>query len=290
MWHKMSWSKFKNIVLLILIGTNICLILFVLHRHILNEYAQRQIREQVQAFLSGNGISIDDEMIPSQMELKPQIVIRNREQERLWAENLLGGKIQEEARGGEIYRYQSPQGSLQFHEDGTFHGELNTNTYVATEGEIVSYSKDVLGQIGFEGEEVMVRSAAMGEELYTEITFCEEWNGIPIFNCNATLSYENGVLVGISEGRKLNGTPVEDTNQALISVPTALFRFYHGMTAMGDVCSQITEIVSGYQNTTSAGSGVCVLMPVWHITTDTGEYLLDTVTGELSRMEQRTPS
>ena len=225
MWHKVSWGKFKNIVLLILIGTNICLLLFVLHRQILNEYAQRQVRGQVQAFLSGNGISIADELIPSKMELEPQIVIRNQEQERLWAENLLGGELQEEARGGEIYRYEGPQGSIQFHEDGTFHGELKTNTYTAEEGEIVSYSKEILRRIGFEGEEVMVRSAAMGEELYTEITFCEEWNGIPIFNCNATLSYENGVLVGISEGRKLNGTPIEDGNQTLISVPTALFGF-----------------------------------------------------------------
>lgn len=249
-----------------------------------------QVREQMRTFLSGNGISVSDEVIPSKMELKPQIVTRNRGQERLWAKNLLGEDVQEEARGGAVYRYQSTQGSIQFHEDGTFHGELKNGIYAAAEGEIVAYSREILRLIGFEGDEVKVSSAAVGEELYTEITFCEAWNGISIFNHNVTLSYENGALVGISEGRKLNGTPVEDGEQTLISVPTALIQFYHGMTAMGDVCSQITDIVSGYQSTTSAGSGVCILIPVWHITTDTGEYLLNTVTGELSRMEQRTLS
>ena len=53
------------------------------------------------------------------------------------------------------------------------------------------------------------------------------------------------------------------------------------MVALGDVCSRIESITPGY--VTSAGTGPSALTPVWYIATDTRNYRLDTLTGELSR-------
>ena len=48
---------------------------------------------------------------------------------------------------------------------------------------------------------------------------------------------------------------------------------------MGDVCSRIDSITQGYVGT-NYSPGSSALVPVWQITTDTGTYLLDMLTGE----------
>ena len=59
-------------------------------------------------------------------------------------------------------------------------------------------------------------------------------------------------------------------------------RFYTGMNALGDVCSRVSGIAEAYA-VGSTVSGPMPLTPVWCITTDTGAYQLDTLTGALSR-------
>jgi len=49
------------------------------------------------------------------------------------------------------------------------------------------------------------------------------------------------------------------------------------------VCSRVDEIVPGYLSATSL-SRQMELTPVWRITTDTGAYQLDLVSGELERV------
>ena len=61
------------------------------------------------------------------------------------------------------------------------------------------------------------------------------------------------------EGRRLNGEPELDPSREPISIPTALFQFYHGVTALGDVCSRIDSITEGYLNPLPNGRG----RPTW---------------------------
>ena len=91
------------------------------------------------------------------------------------------------------------------------------------------------------------------------------------------------------EGRRLNGEPELDPSREPISIPTTLFQFYHGVTALGDVCSRIDSITEGYLNPLPNGAGPSDLVPVWSISTDTGAYLLNTLTGELSRADPGEP-
>ena len=78
------------------------------------------------------------------------------------------------------------------------------------------------------------------------------WNQVPVFNHLITLTFWEDSLSAV-EGRRLTGEPALDTGQKPISIPTALFQFYHGMVALGDVCSRIESITPGY--VTSAGTG-----------------------------------
>ena len=109
-----------------------------------------------------------------------------------------------------------------------------------------------------------------------------------MFRQELTLSYKNGCLVQV-EGRRLNGEPELDPSREPISIPTTLFQFYHGVTALGDVCSRIDSITEGYLNPLPNGAGPSDLVPVWSISTDTGAYLLNTLTGELSRADPGEP-
>ena len=145
-----------------------------------------------------------------------------------------------------------------------------------------AYSLQVLEILGIQGESLSVQ-ADSGEEDAVTVVCRQLWNQVPVFNHLITLTFRGDSLSAV-EGRRLTGEPVLDTGQKPISIPTALFQFYHGMVALGDVCSRIDSITPGY--VTSAGTGPSALTPVWYIATDTRNYRLDTLTGELSRAEE----
>lgn len=152
----------------------------------------------------------------------------------------------------------------------------------------MDYSQEILRLLEFEGE-VIASTGTAGEESVTTVVVRQSWKGAPLFRQELTLSYKNGCLMQV-EGRRLNGEPALDTSREPISIPTALFQFYHGVTALGDVCSRIDSITEGYLNSLPNGAGPSALVPVWSVSTDTGAYLLDTLTGELSRADSGDPA
>ena len=91
-------------------------------------------------------------------------------------------------------------------------------------------------------------------------------------------------LTALENGHRLVGQPREDPSRRTISVSTALVSFLNGVSALGDVCSRMDAIQPGYA-VTPALSGSMTLTPVWRVTTDTGAYKLDTVTGQVARLE-----
>jgi hypothetical protein len=121
------------------------------------------------------------------------------------------------------------------------------------------------------------------EEGEDRLIFRQVWEEIPLFSQQVTLVCEEGYLTAMTGGRRLVGQPMEDTSRTLITIPTALFDFFNGLNALGDVCSRIDRIDPGYVSTTSL-SGPITLTPVWRITTDTGAYQLDMVAGGVTRV------
>ena len=263
----MEWSRIKTIILIILAVTNVSLLGFLLQREFQVQNARQEARQNSIQFLENNGVTVEDETVPEEMTLLPQTVEWNREQEREAAAVLLGGEVQEQAWSDEIYRYYNETGSIQFHRDGTFQGEFVEGAFQLEGQDAAAYSLQVLEILGIQGESLSVQADSGEEDAVTLIT----------------LTFREDGLSAV-EGRRLTGEPALDTGQKPISIPTALFQFYHGMVALGDVCSRIESITPGY--VTSAGTGPSALTPVWYIATDTRNYRLDTLTGELSRAEE----
>ena len=278
----MEWSRIKTIVLIILAVTNICLLGFLLQRELQKQSAQQEARQNAVSFLQENGISLDEEVLPQEMELLPQTVEWDREQERSAAEVVLGGEVQEQAWSDEIYRYYNERGSIQFHRDGTFQCEFVEGAFPLEDQDPADLGTGLLSLLGIQGEVQSVQVDS-GDTDSTLVVYQQLWNEVPIFNHLITLTFRSDCLTGV-DGRRLTGDPSPDSSRQPISIPTAVFQFYHGMAELGDVCSRIERITPGY--VTSTGSGPSTLTPVWQIATDTRNYRLDTVTGELSRADE----
>ena len=270
----MEWSKLKNIILIILAITNLCLLVFVVNRELQDSSQQRQARQDAIQMLEGRGIQVEEDQIPHQTVLLPQVVERDLEEEGALAIQLLGGDVQVEAPGGGVYRYFNDKGSVQFHSDGAFSGTFSSGTFPVGE-EPVRTCLDVLERMGFQGE-------IIGEET-DELTFRQLWEGVPLFNQQVTLVLEDGYVTAMTAGRRLVGEPAEDPGRSTITVATALIQFLNGVDGLGDVCSRVDTITRGYVSSTAL-SGPMTLTPVWNIVTDTGAYQLDMVTGVLSRV------
>lgn len=270
----MPWTKLKNIILVILVLANLCLLALVAGPALQSRRLLGQARGEAIRFLQGKGVQVEEETIPQSMDLLPQTAERDLEGEERAAVALLGSPVTVEARGGEVYRYFNEKGSLQFHSDGAVSAQLESSAFPLGEDR----EADCLALM----ERMGLTGTILGEN-GEGLIFRQSWQGIPLFTQQMTLVCRDGGLAGITAGRQLAGRPQEDQARTTISVSTALIDFFNGVSALGDVCNRIDRIEQGYVTAASL-SGPTVLTPVWRLTTDTGYYQLDTVTGAVTRV------
>ena len=270
----MEWSKLKNIVLILLIMTNLCLVGFLGHQHWESRRQEQQARSQAIEFLRSKHITLDPGAVPQEMELRPMQAERDSTLEEQGARALLGHDCVPEDKGAEVYRYHSPRGSIQFHSDGAFSGEFAPGAFPLGEDREQACT-ELLKKLDFHG--VLVKDRGR------ELVFRENREDMPIFNQTVTLVCEDNAVVAMTGGRRLTGRPVPDESRETVTVATALFGFYNGLGVLGDVCSRVDSIDRGYISAASL-TGPMLLTPVWRINTDTGSYQLDLMTAALTRL------
>lgn len=271
----MEWSKIKTVILLMLVGVNICLLLLVgvrLGRGALYEDETRQAAIQV---LERGGIEFAPDQVPRDIDLPTLTVTRDRDSEAETARTLLGDVTQtgeSEVRPS----YSGAGGSAEFSMNGSFTVELTQDRFQRQTGQTLDEaSLDCLEQIGFSG----VAEQSVTRDDTTVLTCFQTWEDAPIFSCRVSLTWEGDTLVRM-EGSRLAGTEESAITQPLLSTPTVLMRFLSSVSEGGSVCSRIESMAPGYL---TSGSGRAVqLNPVWRILTDTGAYYVDAVTGEVT--------
>lgn len=269
----MEWPKLKNIVLIILALTNLFLFIFIPGRELKNNDYQRQARSDAIQLLVDRGVTVAENQVPNKMDLEPQTVERDLEQEGALAAQLLNGPVQVEARGGEVYRYFNGNGSIQFHSDGAFVGTFASG-FLPVGEDLERDCLAVLSKLNFEGKLIQKQT--------DRLTFRQLWNGVPLFSQQVTLEIRDNCVSSMMAGRRLVGQPTVDPGQKTVTVATALIEFLNSVNALGDVCSRVDSITQGYASSLAL-SGPMTLTPVWRIVTDTGAYQLDLVTGVLDR-------
>lgn len=273
-----EWSKLKNIIILILLIVNALLLVMVVTQESSTAHYREQTLADTLAVLEQSGIQVERSAVPTASA--PALTLeRDRNGEADLAAALLG-PAEEQDLGSGRFLYVSAQGSAEFRSNGNFSLSFAPDAAGAQAGaDLAEHALACMEKLGFEGE--LLSAAPAGSQ--GVVVLRQLWQGRPVFSCTAELTYQDGRLVSAA-GRRLMGTPAADPSAGEpISAPTALLRFLSGVSAMGDPCSRVTAIQVGYL--LSAAETV-KLTPAWYLTTDTGSYFLDTLTGELTRQAE----
>lgn len=275
----MEWSKLKNIILLMLVGVNVILLLLVGSQESRDHRYQEDTLEAAQAVLEKGGIAFGLDKVPEDLSLPILTVSRDRDSEVAVASALLG-EVTLQGESEVRPRYAGDGGTAEFSMNGSFSIHLNPGTWTRESGQNdEKASQACLEAIGFTG--TLDSVSRSGSE--SVLTYCQSWEGSPLFSCSVTLVWQGDDLVRV-EGQRLAGTVQSSSASTLLSTPTILVRFLAGINEGGYVCSRIDDMTGGYLASNNTTRQV-QLTPVWRFVTDTGTYFVNGVTGEFTPLE-----
>lgn len=274
----MEWPKLKNIILLLLVCVNVCLLLLAGLQGSRSARYEEETRQAAIDVLEQNGITFGPERLPADTQLRPLTVTRDRESEAQVAQTLLGSA---ERQGENEVRqlYVGEGGTAEFSMNGTFSVSLQPGAWVKEHDRShADASQACLERIGFHGAlETEERDEASGQVL---LTFHQEWEDVPVFSCRVVLTWEGDELVHL-EGSRLSGTSVQASARGEpLSAASILVRFLSGINKGGYVCGRVDGMTAGYL--LSGAARPVELTPVWRIDTDSGSYYVDAYTGVLT--------
>lgn len=275
----MEWSKIKNIVILILLFVNAALLALVILRENRQSQFEAETWSGAVAALERGGIAFAVEDPPRTMTLSPLSVTRDREGELSAAESLLGSLSEEPDSNPVRTSYTGPGGRAEFTMGGEFHIEP-TGLLLDGKG-WEEASLQYLAQLGIsvllldEWEQAL----ESGVRQHT-LTFCQLWEGAPLFSCRIEAVWEGDALT-VLQGNRIAGTSAPGEGDIPLSAAAILVRFLAGLNREGDMCSRIEGMSAGYL--ASGAAGAIQLDPVWALETDNGTYYVDAASGALRR-------
>lgn len=277
----MEWRKLKNLIILILLMVNGFLLILVAARRGEALLYERSALEGAVQVLEGGGIHVELSELADADGLTLLNVERDLEREFLMAQALLGAEsVRQDNRGGGLYLYQNGNGELSVRASGELSAEMADGPNSLADGGPERHATQLLKKMGIDAEQV----GADEEGEWTRVRFRQLWNGVPLFSCEVEVVYYYNLLYSVQGTLLATQAGTAEAGQAM-TLPTALLRFWEGVTATGDVCSSIQSMRTGYRGTVQALSGGVRLTPVWLVSTDTAQYYLDCVTGALTRVE-----
>lgn len=274
----MESSKLKNLVILILVITNLLLGLLMVVQGVTSRQRQAQLLLDAVALLEDRGIAVNTSGIP-QGDFPPVMTL---EQDSDWEQKMFSALLGEDltaTQRGLVSYYESGLGRAEVREDGSFTVQFSTSAdggaaYPTGDLDKRAHGLDLLRRMGFE--------AMVTAEDDQTVKAVQLWNGTPVFSCPVTLTYDGDCLAELS-GVRLMGVPTADPAQSeTLSTATLLLRFRSGIIDSGDACSAILEVTQGYV-LSSGPSGASRLTPVLRLETDTNPYLVDALTGAVTR-------
>ena len=277
----MPFAKIKTIILAILIAVNLLLLAIVVPARQAEYARQESLRTNLQTLFAEYDVILEPERIPQERTLYP-LLLEPDEQVQLEAAKTLLGSVTDLPTDGGRYAtgYTSERGTCQFARNGDFSAEL-TQPLEASTLDLGRAAERLLDDMGYDCAEVpeAVRQAA---GVYT-VTARQTVDGVPVFSSELALTYSNNTLTAISgvffTGSQ-NATQAEAT--ACITVADTLIAFLNSRDALGWVGGRIHAIEQGYFLVGTASASTVRLNPVWRIRTDTGAFLVNCRTAEVS--------
>ena len=273
----MEWRKIKTIIILILLLVNGFLLVIVGARWgEVRRYEQSALTQSVQV-LENNGITVDSRSLSGAERLVGSTVERSIPAEQGLVAALLGAEVSVRNQGGGLYSYASGDSWATFRVGGQIEARLaEEDRWVTSDPE--DFALRLAEEMGLT---VRVTDSELENGTGT-VVLCQEREGMPVYSCRLRFLFDGGRLTQLS-GTLAVGEESPVGEQEVLSLPTALLRFLDEVLAGGDICSAVTAMEPGYQAVRVLGGGLR-MEPVWLISTDTADYYMDAVTGELSRL------
>lgn len=274
----MESAKLKNIILLILLITNALLLGLTVSQRVQAHQHRRQALSDAVELLDRRGISVEVQDIPEGDFPQPMTLARDTDWELERFTDLLGQGTALTQRGL-VSLYTGPLGSAEVRVDGGFGVTFSHDAYpVAQDQDLSAHAQELVRRLGFPADLTGQATTAEGETL----TLVQRCDGHPVFSCALQVHYDHGQLLSL-QGVRLVGQPTADASRdQCLSMATLLVRFRSGIIDSGDACTAIHSAAQGYTLSTNA-SGALRLTPVLRLQTDTNPYIVNALTGELSR-------
>lgn len=267
----MDRFRLKNVIILILVLTDLFLMGALAYRRTTAQSARSRRAEELAVLLAADGIQLDPAVIPQTSPPAGRSLTRDTALDRKAAAFLLGKGLTSFNQGGGVYSYTSSAGAALFRDNGSF---------------------DAAGTLSSENGETRCREfceefhygslvSRLDEEGSGTMTAVRQFGGLPVFNASVTFTLNRKVLVSVS-GTLLPETFTETEDSAPLSAPAALTAFQLQVRETGAVATSIQDLYLCYELQSSAASPMS-LAPAWCLVTDTVTYYVNCFTGAVSQ-------
>jgi hypothetical protein len=274
----MSGSRIKTLVVAALVLVNAFFLTVIIIDTVADARSERQAVENVCAILRAGGIMIEPDDVVTGVAIRTMRAARVSEAEAQIARAVLGHAVLTEY--GIIHLYENPdRGFAEFRSAGVFEIHLNEGVITNSTGTLRAVQR-VLRDMRFETSDL----AVAGEPGYETVTAVGAYRGVSIFNCSIEFVFAGGSLE-VVRGRHIAGIELAEDGADLSQVGTALLGFLAEVRRESRedvVATRIYGVEPGYQYRVVGSFGEGILVPAWLITTDTGNYIIDCETGEIS--------
>lgn len=259
----------KNIIIIILVLVNVCLLGSLAMRQTSAANSRRQTEEQLTELFAADGMTLEKDAFSNKTPPTALSLTRSTQLEREVAAFFLGSSVIQEDQGGGTYTYTGPSGVARFRSNGSFDvaGTLSSE-------DVESFCRKFCKTFSYETPVFVLDSSGSGTG--TAVCTC---NDFPVFNALVTFTVDHGTLLTVSGTLLSQEGSAVATEQKPLSATAALTAFQNARRKSGAVVSAVTDISLCYElQSTSALS----LSPAWCIVTDTTNYYVNCITGAVS--------
>lgn len=269
----MDISKVKNFIIIILLVSNI----FLLTTELIDDAQENEIKRAATADLvqifEERGVSLPTDIDIYEQSVPSFELTRNQTSELTMVQSLLGDSTVSE-QGGNIYVYNGKYGQAVFRGTGEFEILLNHGT-VENRSNEVDTAVETLEKMGFT---VGTTSNNSSDSEQHKVTMVCMYNGCDVYNASIECLFSGDNLIMIT-GKRFFDETLQSSDESSVNLATALLDFSSKMSENGVVCTEILAITQVYEMSVAV-SGDCSLSPMWHIITDTGEFMTEVSTGK----------
>lgn len=276
----MSVQKIKNLILLILALAVVFLTLLVIPTKTAQAREETALHDRLETLFSENGVQLDGSALPQSLRLYT-ISLDGIPQAAGSAVSVLLGSSAEVQDDTVRYSsvYTSARGACSVTANGAFSASLDGSLAYS---DPVAGTKKLLRSMGFTA--AAVSEAARKSAGVYAVTATQQILGVPVFSDGLTFTYTNGALESVEGVFFPGSTFTRVSESASISCADALVELLASRDSLGWVGSRITLVRQGYEHFDTASAAVR-LVPVWRIDTDTGSFVVNGMTREITAVQ-----